>query len=375
MGEFFKQPLVDGDVAATFGQFVSAGLSKGAFKSVLVPVEAPQGPAVMQALVTDQGKAGRINPLIPVMPNNAGTLVGRITAGGAGKKIAAFLRPCEIRAVVELVKLKQASMENLIVIGMDCGGTVPVRKLAKADANGGFSKTAAKAFESIRDGAELPAGLKVRKACKICPFPEAGNADIRLCTFGGSDDSFVFEAVTEKGKAALKAVGLAAGEQPAQRQQKLGAAREARGKARAEALKETGDKTADTSKMLEVFSACIRCGNCRNVCPICYCPVCTFATPAFEYEPGQYYKWAQRKGALRMPVDTILFHLTRANHMAHSCIGCGMCTSACPSDIPVGDVFQALQEKVDKIFDYTPGKSVDEPLPVQTYKEEELSPR
>ncbi len=34
-----------------------------------------------------------------------------------------------------------------------------------------------------------------------------------------------------------------------------------------------------------------------------------------------------------------------------------------------------LQEKINEVFEYVPGRSVDEELPMKEYKEEELSPR
>ena len=75
----------------------------------------------------------------------------------------------------------------------------------------------------------------------------------------------------------------------------------------------------------------------------------------------------------RLPADTVLFHLTRLNHMSTSCVGCGMCTGACPSEIPVGQIFRAVAHKTQAIFDYEPGRSVDDPLPVTTFREDELA--
>jgi formate dehydrogenase subunit beta len=120
-----------------------------------------------------------------------------------------------------------------------------------------------------------------------------------------------------------------------------------------------------------VFAACVRCHNCMTVCPICYCKTCLFKSPVFDHEPAQYMTWVQRKGAFRLPADTTLFHLTRLNHMALSCIGCGMCTSCCPAELPVGVVFRAIGQQVQETFEYVPGQSVEEPLPLVTFKEDE----
>ena len=83
--------------------------------------------------------------------------------------------------------------------------------------------------------------------------------------------------------------------------------------------------------------------------------------------------WAQRKGAFRLPADTMLFQLTRLNHMVLSCVGCGLCTDACPADLPVGRVFRAIGQTTQEVFEYEPGQSVEEPLPLITFKEDEWS--
>ena len=125
--------------------------------------------------------------------------------------------------------------------------------------------------------------------------------------------------------------------------------------------------------LLQEFSACIRCHNCMINCPICYCKECIFRTPTFEHESQLFYQWAERKGTVRMLPDTILFHLTRLNHMATSCVGCGICTDVCPVDIPVGTVFRSVADKVQAIFEYHPGRSLEDAAPVQEFREDELT--
>ena len=73
-----------------------------------------------------------------------------------------------------------------------------------------------------------------------------------------------------------------------------------------------------------------------------------------------------------MPNDTLLFHLTRLNHMVVSCVGCGLCSEACPNDVPVARIFRLVGSRVQKTFDYVPGRSLEEELPLTTFKEAEL---
>jgi hypothetical protein len=42
-------------------------------------------------------------------------------------------------------------------------------------------------------------------------------------------------------------------------------------------------------------------------------------------------------------------------------------------DIPVGTVFRAVSDKVQAIFDYHPGRDLEEAAPVQEFREDELT--
>ena len=74
-----------------------------------------------------------------------------------------------------------------------------------------------------------------------------------------------------------------------------------------------------------------------------------------------------------MPADSLLFHLVRLNHMSASCVGCGMCQDACPNDIPLLKLFRLAASGVQSELKYTPGKSLDDELPLITFREDEFS--
>ncbi|MCK4234552.1 4Fe-4S binding protein, partial [candidate division WOR-3 bacterium] len=67
-----------------------------------------------------------------------------------------------------------------------------------------------------------------------------------------------------------------------------------------------------------------------------------------------------------------LFHLGRMTHMSLSCVGCGACEDACPMSIDVSQIFNFVADDSQELFNYVPGKSVEELLPLKTYKEDEL---
>jgi formate dehydrogenase subunit beta len=89
-------------------------------------------------------------------------------------------------------------------------------------------------------------------------------------------------------------------------------------------------------------------------------------------EAARYLGLAQKRGAARMPADMLLFHVTRMAHMATSCVQCGMCEESCPVGVPVFRLFKATSAQVQALFNYEPGKDLEEELPVATFREEEL---
>ena len=108
-----------------------------------------------------------------------------------------------------------------------------------------------------------------------------------------------------------------------------------------------------------------------NVCPICYCKECLFESSVFDLDANKYIGKAEKKGLFKMPSDSILFHTTRMNHMVVSCVGCGLCEQACPSDIPLMEIITPISENVQKEFEYNPGKNIEEKIPMVIYKEDE----
>ena len=90
----------------------------------------------------------------------------------------------------------------------------------------------------------------------------------------------------------------------------------------------------------------------------------------FSFE--DYLKRAEITGGLRLPPETSLFHIGRMLHMSLSYVSCGACEDACPMSIPVAQVFSLVGNKNQEEFDYVPGRSLDEPLPLRVYEEEEF---
>lgn len=93
---------------------------------------------------------------------------------------------------------------------------------------------------------------------------------------------------------------------------------------------------------MEAFSRCIKCYGCRDVCPMCFCNECSLEDDGL-IDPGE------------IPPEIPIFHLTRAVHMVGRCIDCGLCSEACPADIPLRTLYKKVADIVDDEFKYRPG--------------------
>lgn len=349
--------------------FLKGLLEKELVSAVLVPVELPSGNNVVQTLVSNPAKLDSANPLAPVLPVNSARIVSSITRTGASeKKIAAVLRSCELRAVIELAKLKQVTLDNLLIIGIDCYGTYSINDYSNL-AEEGKSPTDI-ALGNVKGSKE---DELLREACQVCEYFYPMNADISIGLVGTDTDKAIFIcAGTEQGEQVLNEMELQESGDDEKRQdaiEKLVAERTAK---KEELYGNTREGVTGEEKLLTMFARCVNCHNCRDACPICYCRECLFDSPTFEFGADKYLDWAEKKDALRMPTDTLLFHLTRLNHMATSCVGCGLCQEACPNEVPVFSIFRMVGDKVQEVFEYVPGRSLDEEMPLSTFREDEL---
>jgi formate dehydrogenase subunit beta len=135
---------------------------------------------------------------------------------------------------------------------------------------------------------------------------------------------------------------------------------------------ETSAATDDLEKLTVYLASCVNCYNCRVACPVCYCKECVFVTDVFNHDPSQYLQWSRRKGTIKMPTDTVFYHITRLAHMSTACVGCGQCSNACPNDIPVMELFRTVAQRTQAAFDYEAGRDINESPPLSVFREEEF---
>ena len=309
-------------------------------------------------------------------------LVKKYLDGAGTTKIAMTVKGCDMMGLYELAKRQQVNLDNIIMIGVNCGGTVaPVtaRKMITEKFGVDPDKVHKEEIDKGQFIIEYEGGHKGisideleeqgfgrRSNCRRCKLKVPRQADLACGNWGVIGDkagkaTFV-EVCSEKG-ANLLDQAVKAGVLKTEAPNPKGI--EIRGKVenamyklsdkwRAKDFAGLGTGRERLTKIVKETSRCIKCYACIENCPICYCVECSTKKP-YLVTPGQ------------VPPN-FMFHLIRYAHIADSCINCGQCEELCAMDIPNALFMHAQQVELEKMFGHVPG--VDMKLPLLALVEE-----
>jgi formate dehydrogenase subunit beta len=339
------------------------------------------------SLITDPDEVSESAGALHFVPVNVAREVTKYLNGAKNFKIAVIGKPCDCRAIIELAKRGQINMANIILIGLNCTGTVlpaVARKMIKDEYHSipedvvgeeldheKLTITLADGSRKQRDLEELEErGYGRRENCRRCSFNIPRMADLACGKWGtqGKKATFI-EVCSQKGSDFMeKAVEARAVivERPDQ-----------------EAVEEREDKDKQAVKLarkweqrdfhelrrlpnkdrltywLEYFNRCIKCFGCKDVCPLCYCQEC-YLEPSRDFVQGG------------QTPPHLMFPLVRLAHVADSCVNCGQCQDACPMEIPLTRLYHMLNRDLSSLFGYVPGMDITEYPPLTTVTHEEL---
>lgn len=373
MAGTFTVDVNNNDIIGAFKDLTRSILLLDDYAAALVPRRLSVNSMVMPTLVSDADRLEGMDPLAPSFALNAAKMVSRLTRRPVGEKLAVILRPCEIRAFVELVKLKQGSREDLLIIGHDCLGAYTnadymtyVQTCGEQSTQKFYSQAMAKESGGMDE-------MRLSPACRTCDQPLPQGADLAVALYGIADDHHLFvEALTPLGKSIADRLSLSRSQVPSERETAVQSLMAQRTSAAEEMMAQTAAKTDSLEKLSAYLAGCVNCYNCRVACPVCYCRECVFVTDVFDHAPSQYLGWARRKGAIKMPTDTVFYHLTRMAHMSTACVGCGQCSNACPNEVPVMELFRTVAKRTQAAFNYRPGMDVADKPPLSEFKVQEF---
>ncbi len=353
-------------IKESVNRFLQQLLEKKVVEWVLTPYINPENPLPERRIITKPEEAIKADPLTPVIPGfPMSTFVSEITREKPiSKPLAVLLKPCEAASLVELVKFRQANLDNLLTIGVDCYGSYHVLDFKKMVEEG------EKPFERMINALKNNKGDELfRTACKTCLKPVAENTDLNIGIIGVNN--LFIQANTSKGTETLKKIGLKIVENK-ERDQKIKELIEERGEKRKGMFKEFLKELHGLHKLNEFFEDCINCHNCMEVCPICFCKECFFESELHPYVYEKYIKFTIEEGTIQELEGKLQFHLGRLIHMSTSCVSCGLCEQACPQEIKLFKLCGPVSENVQKSFNYRAGEKLEETPPITTFYEEDL---
>jgi formate dehydrogenase subunit beta len=269
-------------------------LGEGTVKVVIGYEEGPRG--VRPAMITDPAQAERLVFDARCVHNLATYLNPRRPHLARLGKPAVVVKGCDARAVAGLIRESQLKREDVVVIGVRCGGVVrdPTMK------------------------SELSPET-VSPRCGHCASREPKLFDHLLGALPPAPPG-------------------PAGDDPVARLEQMPVAER-------------------WAFWKEELSRCVRCHACREVCPMCFCSTCV----ADKSRP----QWIETSAT---PRANLSWQLTRVMHMAGRCAGCGECTRACPSDIPLSLILAHVARHVDRRFGYQVGDDPGVPAPIGAFK-------
>ncbi len=359
-------PLKD-SVNNAIKEVLTSLLEKGCFDAILVPSRVPSGESFVYLLINNKELLESCTPLPPIMPiQGARALQGFTRRGKTNLRVLCVMRPCEIRAAVELSKLRQVELENISFMSIDCPGALVTRDyIEKPDEFDAL-------YERVLEQWE---GKDLRPTCHTCVYFSYKDipSDFHIGIIGHEKNNILLVPLSERGKNVLSEINISCNDDISVWQTRQEEILQKKINQRDTLFLELQDKSAGMENLDSLFSDCINCHNCMRVCPICYCRQCFFeSSDQVRIEAENYFIRAQNKGGLKFPSDMILFHLGRMSHMAHSCVNCGACEDGCPMQVPVAQIFSFIGNTVQKMFDYVPGRNREESIPILTYREDEL---
>ncbi len=369
----FKLDTKGKELLPALEDFFSSILRMDDVSALLIPQQLPMKNMVMPALISEPDRLTGINPLAPAFPINGAKIASKLTRKPHGGKIVAVLRACEIRAFVELVKLHQGATDELIIIGFDCLGALSNKDFFKLAENDIAATTNTFVSTAIQGENDQVGDISLASACKACEQPIPTNADVLIGLYGMIvTDHLLVQPQTPAGEQLTNGLKLSEMEIPSARKDAIDKLLQKRIAFRDAMFEKTREETNTIEKLTTYLGNCVNCYNCRVACPVCYCKECVFVTDVFNHEPSQYLNWSNRKGAIKMPTDTVFYHMTRLAHMSTACVGCGQCTNACPNDIDVMALFRLVSEQTQKGFGYQAGRDLNEKPPLSEFRENEF---
>jgi len=285
-------------------------------------------------------------------------------------RLGVTVKGCDTMGLIELAKRNQVDLDRVILLGVNCGGSVSpvlarkmIREKFEVDPDIVHKEEIDKGqfiieYEGGHKGIKIDdledEGYGRRSNCRRCLYKVPRQADLACGNWGvigekAGKATFV-EVCSEKGANLLDAA-IKAGAVMTEPANPKGI--EIRGKVEGAMLnlgnkwrkKDFGALASDLWGTIgRETGRCIKCYSCIENCPVCF-PV------------AKDFKGGSRMIASGEVPPNPMFHLRRFTHISDSCINCGQCEELCPMEIPLALFSHAIRTEGDSAFESKLGKA------------------
>ncbi|MFC1879788.1 hypothetical protein ACFLZW_07725 [Chloroflexota bacterium] len=334
-----------GDPLGAVQKFISTVWSQAGWDGIIVPTNGSADAATRPRLINDPEELNKVNPFKPIMLINAAKMIPEMVKKHPEDQFGALLRPCEMRALTEMTKHQDFSTDRLLTVSVDCLGTLPADEYQwRAERKkAGKGNLAQDALQFARQGGIL--AYRYRSACQTCNSPEANGADLNIQILGlPVRQQILVEADDVLPVEQLNLASITdgpAGADLVEQHKRVIAKLKQQHQRTMERLRQTlaDYLPANVDALVEQLSACSPCQACMDICPIC----------SVDYPQQDENNQYQKEDVMRWMI---------------SCAGCGMCEQECERHLPLSTIFGHIREQLSQEYDYLPGRSKDEALPL-----------
>jgi ferredoxin len=273
--------------------------------------------------------------------------------------LAVLMRPCELRAMVELRKRHRVCYqsiaggnphEGLVVMSVDCPGTFSEAEYTQEVSS--RQPDAEMIHVQVSYGKQASyVPYRVRQSCQMCDSPSPLGADVVIGTIGiEPQGDLLVIARSEEIDAELQLPSVtddvATEFQVVCREMMVGKLADQRAERRAALIDGHILSSQDMTSALAMFARCTLCADCLDACPL--------------YDGELTGMLGVGDG--RQNGHALLSEIVQVSRWLVSCSGCGMCRESCEHGVPLHQVITALSHRIQAELNYRPGDPA-QPLP------------
>jgi formate dehydrogenase subunit beta len=284
-------------------------------------------------LMSDPRYLEQADPFAPLELVNAAQRVAQAARERPQARMAAVLRPCEVRALKEMAQLDSFNLDNWLIIGVDCLATFSSEDYAwRVQKAGNAERLTHKALQFARQGGI--AAYRFRSACQMCVSQGSLEADLNISLLGLPVHKLVLigtenQHLAEKLGLALLTSGQAPSLLIEQRQRMLEKIAARHDRVREHTTSNLANHMPiELNELANLLMNCARqdppCQACLEVCPL----------------------WTE----LNLRSNGGLSNKLKVEQWLESCVQCGLCEDVCPKHTPlvaiINRISQTLQDRV-----------------------------